>query len=115
MALSIASSGGAVLTEDRHSGEAVDFRNDAFSFWKLPENYRARLQQATEASEPLIRRYLFEEYMSPYKRMPSSAVMTYYRVKRFIPSTVRHWINYAAVRARLVSSSPSRAASWGWR
>jgi len=106
MALSIASSGGAVLTEDRHSGEAVDFRNDAFSFWKLPENYRARLQQATEASEPLIRRYLFEEYMSPYKRMPSSAVMTYYRVKRFIPSTVRHWINYAAVRARLRDAFP---------
>lgn len=106
MALSIASSGGAMLPEDLHPGEAVDCRNDAFSFWKLPESYRARLQQATDASEPLIRRYLFEEYMSPYKRMPSSAVMTYYRVKKFIPLAARHWINYAAVRVRLRDAFP---------
>jgi peptidoglycan/xylan/chitin deacetylase (PgdA/CDA1 family) len=107
MALSIVSSSGAAVTEVRHPGETVDYRNDAFSFWKLPENYRAQLEQSTEASEPLIRRYLFEEYMSPYKRMPSSTVMTYYRVKKFIPLTVRHWINYAAVRTRLRDVFPN--------
>ena len=33
--------------------------------------------------------------------------MTYYRVKKFIPLTVRHWINYAAVRARLRDVFPN--------
>jgi peptidoglycan/xylan/chitin deacetylase (PgdA/CDA1 family) len=33
--------------------------------------------------------------------------MTYYRVKRFIPLIVRHWINYTAVRARLREVFPN--------
>jgi len=106
MALSIASSSGVEVTNDLR-GETVECRNDAFSFWKLPENYRAQLEQTIEESEPLIRRFLFEEYMSPYKRTPSSTVMTYYRIKRFIPLTVRHWINYAAVRTRLRDVFPN--------
>jgi peptidoglycan/xylan/chitin deacetylase (PgdA/CDA1 family) len=108
MALSIASSSSAAVHSD-HSGvgELLEYRNDAFSFWKLPENYRALLEQSSETSEPLIRRYLFEEYLSPHKRMPSSSVMTYYRVKRFIPLSMRHWINYAAVHARLRDAFPN--------
>ena len=66
MALSIVSSSGAALFEDRHCGETVNYRNDAFSFWKLPENYRAKLAQATEASEPLIRRH--EKPIGPSSR-----------------------------------------------
>ena len=106
MALRVASSGGQTV-EDSPRSEAVDYRNDGFSFWKLPESYRVELARASEASEPLIRRYLFEEYMSPTKRLPSPAVMTYYRVKRFIPLAIRHWINYAAVHARLRDVFPN--------
>ena len=106
MALSIVSSS-AALSSSCRAGEKLDCRNDAFSFWKLAETHRSQLEQSSEASEPLIRRYLFEEYLSPHKRMPSSSVMTYYRVKKFIPSTMRHWINYAAVRARMREVFPN--------
>jgi peptidoglycan/xylan/chitin deacetylase (PgdA/CDA1 family) len=33
--------------------------------------------------------------------------MTYYRVKKFIPISMRHWINYAAVRARMRDGFPN--------
>ena len=46
MALSVVSSGGVAVTEDRPQVETIDFRNDAFSFWKLPENHRAELEQS---------------------------------------------------------------------
>jgi peptidoglycan/xylan/chitin deacetylase (PgdA/CDA1 family) len=105
MALSIVQSNGAMLA--RHPEEAVNHSNDAFSFWKLPENYRAQLDEVTAACEPLIRRFLFEEYMAEHRRMPSAAVMAYYRVKKFIPLAARHWINYAAVRARLRDAFPN--------
>ena len=106
MALRIASADTAVVTEES-GNSAPYYRNDGFTFWKLPENYRAELMQAIESSEPLIRHYLFEEYLAPTKRLPSPAVMTYYRVKRFIPIGIRHWINYAAVRARLRDAFPN--------
>ncbi|HLX37415.1 MAG TPA: hypothetical protein VKR29_06415 [Candidatus Binataceae bacterium] len=105
MALSIASADAKLLRDK--GGSPLDYRNDAFTFWKLPENYRAELTQAIESSEPQIRRFLFEEYLAPAKRLPSPAVMTYYRIKRFIPIAVRHWINYAAVRARLREGFPN--------
>ena len=107
MALSVVSSNGLAVPETRRGGETFNYRNDAFSFWKLPESCRAPLEQAIEASEPLIRRYLFEEYMAPHKRLPSSTVMAYYRVKRFIPMALRHWINYTAVRTRLRDVFPN--------
>ncbi len=107
MALSIVSSHGGALAQDHLAGAAVNYSNDAFSFWKLPENHRAQLEQAAQASESVIRRYLFEEYLSPGKRTPSATVMTYYRIKRFIPLALRHWMNYAAVRARLRDGFPN--------
>jgi peptidoglycan/xylan/chitin deacetylase (PgdA/CDA1 family) len=99
MALSVASSNTAGLLED-YPTLSPNCRNDAFSFWKLPESMRGQLAQAIEDSEPVIQRFLYEEYLSPDKRLPSASVMAYYRVKKFIPLTLRHWINYAAVRTR---------------
>src|SRR5260221_10605376 len=106
MALSIASSLGTTVSEARHS-EKMDYRNDAFSFWKLAENYRVALTQAAEASEPLMRRYMFEEYKAPSAQAPSSTLTNYYRIKKFIPPQVRHWMNYVAVRARLRDVFPN--------
>jgi peptidoglycan/xylan/chitin deacetylase (PgdA/CDA1 family) len=107
MALSIVPSGSAMLSNGLLRAEGFDYSNDPFSFWKLPENYRAQLEQSIEECEPLIRRLLFEEYMTPGKRTPSAMVMTYYRLKRFIPPTARHWINYAAVHARMREVFPN--------
>jgi len=104
MALTVASSSGlseAAIAEASAPTEAtIDCDNDAFSFWKLPENLRGPLAQEAKDSHPLIQRFLFEEYLSPDRRLPSALLMKYYRVKKFIPAPLRHWINFAAVRTR---------------
>ncbi|HXN87327.1 MAG TPA: hypothetical protein VN867_14730 [Candidatus Binataceae bacterium] len=111
MALTVASRGSlteAAVTEASPSvAAAIDFSNDAFSFWKLPENLRETLAQEAEDSHPLIRRFLFEEYLSPDRRLPSALLMKYYRVKKFIPAPLRHWVNFAAVRTRTRDRFPN--------
>lgn len=74
--------------------------NDAFSFWKLPIEFRARLAASTAASERMIRRYLLEEYLSEHERRPAAMLAFYYSIKNFIPVGLRHRINAIAVRAR---------------
>ncbi|MGH7905981.1 MAG: hypothetical protein ACREP6_05080 [Candidatus Binataceae bacterium] len=81
-------------------------RNDAFSFWKLPEDWRAPLETENAASEPVARRYLFEEYLDEDGRRPPSSLSAYYRVKGFIPPSLRHRINSMAIRARRVQEFP---------
>lgn len=81
--------------------------NDAFSFWKLPIEFRGRLASSTTASERVIRRYLFEEYLSERERRPAAALALYYSVKNFIPVGVRHRINAIAVRTRKRLAFPS--------
>ncbi len=75
-------------------------RNDAFTFWKLPIQFRESLALSIESSERAIQRYLFEEYLSERDRRPSSMLTLYYLVKRLIPIALRHRINSLAVRAR---------------
>jgi peptidoglycan/xylan/chitin deacetylase (PgdA/CDA1 family) len=89
----------------RNAAEAP-WRNDPFSFWKLPEDWRAPLAPTIEDCERAVRRLLFEEYISPDRRAQSSALKAYYKVKKFIPAGVRHWINYAAVRSRTRDQFP---------
>jgi peptidoglycan/xylan/chitin deacetylase (PgdA/CDA1 family) len=78
----------------------TDFSNDAFSFWKLPQELYASLAPSTRESELVIRRYLFEEYLSEGDRRPSRTLTAYYMVKRLIPIAIRHRINAIAIRAR---------------
>lgn len=106
MAVNMASSAGIGLTGGFRDSARNLWRNDAFSFWKLPENWRAPLAQTIDDSEQVIRRFLFEEYLSHDRRAQSSALKTYYRIKKFIPLGVRHWINYAAVRSRARDQFP---------
>jgi len=82
------------------SSEQVDCPNDAFAFWKLPVECRASLAGSLAASERVISRYLFEEYLSPRKRQPSLALSFYYLIKGLIPVGLRHHLNALAIRAR---------------
>jgi hypothetical protein len=75
-------------------------RNDAFSFWKLPEQWRATLGPIIGPSEAAAERLLLEQYLPEIDRHPPSAMRVYYRVKRLIPQGLRHRLNSAAIRAR---------------
>ncbi len=75
-------------------------RNDAFSFWKLPESWRAAVAETVAASEAFANRYLFEKYLDDDERRPPARMRAYYRVKRLIPPSMRHRINAVAVRSR---------------
>jgi peptidoglycan/xylan/chitin deacetylase (PgdA/CDA1 family) len=82
------------------SPQELEFSNDAFTFWKLPLECKGPLAAAVAASEPIISRYLFEEYLSPRDRRPSPVLSFYYLIKGLIPLALRHHINAIAVRAR---------------
>jgi peptidoglycan/xylan/chitin deacetylase (PgdA/CDA1 family) len=75
-------------------------RNDAFSFWKLPENWRETLAPLAANSEAIAEHFLYERYLPEQQRRPPAALEAYYRVKRLIPEPLRHWVNSMAVRAR---------------
>jgi peptidoglycan/xylan/chitin deacetylase (PgdA/CDA1 family) len=92
------------------SGQRVEFsgeRNDAFSFWKLPEQWRAALEPTIGASETAAERLLLEQYLPEVDRHPPSAMRAYYCVKRLIPRRLRHRLNSAAIRARTRLEFPS--------
>ena len=82
-------------------------RNDAFSFWKLPEQWRSTLEEAARESQAGAERLLFELYLRDKERRPPSALDAYYRVKRLIPAVLRHRINSMAIRARRRQEFPS--------
>jgi peptidoglycan/xylan/chitin deacetylase (PgdA/CDA1 family) len=75
-------------------------RNDAFCFWKLPENYRETLGSAIADSESIAERYLLERYLDEKQRRPPSALGSYYSIKQFVPEKLRHWANSMVIHAR---------------
>ena len=89
----------AALTQSNYQIEFLG-RNDAFSFWKLPEQWRATLGPTIGPSEAAAERLLLEQYLPEIDRHPPSAMRVYYRVKRLIPQGLRHRLNSAAIRAR---------------
>jgi peptidoglycan/xylan/chitin deacetylase (PgdA/CDA1 family) len=74
--------------------------NDAFSFWKIPEQWRSLLESWTLDCQPVAERYLFELYLDERQRRPPASLGSYYRVKRFIPAGVRRWLNSIIVQSR---------------
>jgi peptidoglycan/xylan/chitin deacetylase (PgdA/CDA1 family) len=81
--------------------------NDAFSFWKLSEQWRDRLSPIIGPSQAGTEHYLFELYLDEKQRRPSARLGTYYGIKRLLPASVRHWLNWTVVRARRHSPFPS--------
>ena len=82
-------------------------RNDAFSFWKLPEQWRTALEPTIGPSEAAAERLLLEQYLPEEDRHPPTAMRAYYYVKRLIPQSLRHRLNSAAIRARTPLEFPS--------
>jgi len=75
-------------------------RNDAFSFWKLPEKSREAVAALVASSETLAEHFLYERYLPEPQRRPPAAMGAYYRIKSLIPEPLRHRVNAIAVRAR---------------
>jgi peptidoglycan/xylan/chitin deacetylase (PgdA/CDA1 family) len=79
---------------------AQSFYNDLFTFWKLPENWRAAMADLAEQSEREARHYLLEEYLDQRGRKPSPILKYYYFIKGVIPARLRHQLNSIAIRSR---------------
>ena len=82
-------------------------RNDAFSFWKLPEQWRNALAAEIEESETVAENFLFERYLPEPQRRPPANLRAYYAIKRLIPPTLRHLLNSVAVGMRGHSVFPN--------
>jgi peptidoglycan/xylan/chitin deacetylase (PgdA/CDA1 family) len=83
-----------------------EYRNDAFSFWKLPELWRHGVEEIIDESEERARHYLFEEYLEKSRRRPSRMLDCYYIVKDLIPAGLRHRLNSIAIRSRRKPAFP---------
>lgn len=81
--------------------------NDAFSFWKLPEEWRSTLNSGISVSEAAAEHYLLELYLDEKQRRPSPALGGYYLFKNFIPRRVRLRLNSTAIRVRRRSAFPN--------
>jgi peptidoglycan/xylan/chitin deacetylase (PgdA/CDA1 family) len=79
---------------------AGGWRNDAFSFWKLPAALRPGMEELIDESEQQARHFLFEQYLEDDRRGPSRALRYYYVVKDLIPPALRHRLNSIAIRNR---------------
>ena len=97
----------AAIAQSDH-GVKLAGRNDAFSFWKLPEQWREALEPTIGPSEAAAERLLLEQYLPEIDRHPPSAMRAYYCVKGLIPQALRHHLNSVAIRAR----KPLRFPSW---
>lgn len=80
--------------------------NDAFSFWKLPQEWKPALASSIGESRAVAQHYLFEEYLAREDRQPPSNMQAYYRIKRLIPAPVRHRLNSAAIKMRAQREFP---------
>jgi len=74
--------------------------NDAFSFWKPPQDWKASLDSAIAESRVIAERYLLEGYLAREDRKPPTTMQAYYRIKNLIPAAVRHRLNSAAIKMR---------------
>ena len=74
--------------------------NDAFSFWKLPQEWKSSLDSTRADSRAIAEYYLFEEYLSREDRRPPMKMQAYYRIKNLIPAALRHRLNSAAIKMR---------------
>lgn len=81
-------------------------RNDAFSFWKLPQSWRLGADALIEESETKAQHYLYEKYQNDRCRRPSRMLNYYYTVKDLIPAGLRHRLNSLAINSRPRPSFP---------
>jgi hypothetical protein len=81
--------------------------NDAFSFWKLPESWRAPLGPGAIAQSRIISEwYLLERYRADEIETRRLSLGLYYSVKEFIPVQARHFTRSLQVRIRRLPQFP---------
>jgi peptidoglycan/xylan/chitin deacetylase (PgdA/CDA1 family) len=85
---------------------AASGSNDAFSFWKPPQDWKASLDSAIAESKVIAERYLLEGYLAREDRQPPTTMQAYYRIKNLIPAAVRHRLNSAAIKMRAKREFP---------
>ena len=106
MALSASTDDVRESSPPRDESLSYTSHNDAFSFWKLPEDWRSSLESAIDESRVIAEHYLFEEYMARKDRRPPIRMQAYYRIKKMIPESVRHRLNSAAIKMRAKREFP---------
>jgi hypothetical protein len=89
-----------IIPEPGGGSPRGDLQNDAFSFWKLPEHWRTRLDGLILESRKVSERYLFERYLLEHQRRPRS------RMSGLVPVALRHRLNHAAIRTRKTRDLP---------
>jgi peptidoglycan/xylan/chitin deacetylase (PgdA/CDA1 family) len=100
MALSATTDSGGEPTAPYDEPRRGGGSNDAFSFWKLPLEWKSSLASSIEESKGAAERYLFEQYLSSEDRQPPTKMQAYYLIKNLIPAAVRHRLNSAAIKLR---------------
>jgi peptidoglycan/xylan/chitin deacetylase (PgdA/CDA1 family) len=88
-------------------GDQTQGDNDAFSFWKLPEQWRADLRAEIDLSRERCEHYLLERYLAEARRHPPAQLKAYYLLRRFLPRAVRHQLNELAIRMRKAPAFPA--------
>ncbi len=91
---------GATITSLPSERDYLGASNDAFSFWKLPQECRETLEPMIHISEKVASSYLFEEYLDESNRRPPSILRAYYPFKNFFPRNLRHFANSIVIRTR---------------
>jgi len=105
MAMNLSSAANMSLPRE-YQRDLLNPSNDAFSFWKLPEECRESLEPMIQISEPIANSYLFEEYLDDRNRRPPSILRAYYPIKNLIPRNLRHFANSIVIRARRQNGFP---------
>jgi peptidoglycan/xylan/chitin deacetylase (PgdA/CDA1 family) len=80
-------------------GDATS-QNDAFSFWKLPEQWRASLEWSAVRSRMIAEWYLFERYSERQARGYPLRLSLYYGIKNFVPAHTRHFLRRLSFQLR---------------
>lgn len=78
--------------------EAACCSNDAFTFWKLPEECRQKLGSAIEESRAATEWFLLEQYRPSEADRPHRARRAYYALKPLLPFRLRQTVRSLTVR-----------------
>lgn len=81
--------------------------NDAFSFWKLPENWRSALARSIPQSAAIAERFLFQKYLEDEPEPNRAQRETYHRFRNLVPGLMRHRRGARAAGASLPRDFPN--------
>jgi len=81
--------------------------NDAFSFWKLPENWRSALARSIPQSAAVAEGFLFQKYLEDEPGPSRAQRKTHYRFRNLVPVLMRHRGRTRAADASLRRDFPN--------